>query len=669
VIRSRRIGFVHLILALFAVAILLRAGEVQLVQGNAWSARAERQQSSERDVPAPRGEILDGSHRVLAESHNMVRVAIAPNEVRDRDALARALSQAGVSRDVVSHALDTRLKWVPIAKPFLAMDIAPALRLAGVHTTPIVARSYVMSEGTRRLVGHVNRANQAVDGLELALDSVLQGHDGLAMLLRNSRGQSFESPTEPGVAATPGSTVVLTINSDLQEIIERALADAIARLGADGGDIVVLDPFDGDILAMASQRLDPRSTSATALTEPFEPGSTMKPLIAAGLLQDHLVTSRDSVDTGNGVLEINGRTIHDEHELGRVPLADVLRWSSNIGIVKFAERFTPAQEYETLRNFGLGSITGVPYPTESAGRLREPETWSRQSANSMAMGYEVSVTPLQLALAYAAIANGGELLEPALVSQIIAPDGTVQYRRERRVVRRVLTPEVANRVRQMLVGVVDGGTALSASIANYELAGKTGTPRGTLDGRYVVGRHNPNFAGIFPANAPQFVIVVKLAMPQGAGYSAETAAPLTRAVLQAAIASRDAALDRGKLASSAQPPRDTTQRDTPPRGIATTVEQAGAAESVPPPSDATREVAPAVAVFTLPVTPAAPTPPIVDRAVPDVHGLSLRDAVRSLHSAGFRVQLDRGAKAAAFTTPAAGALAPAGSLIRLTYNY
>jgi cell division protein FtsI (penicillin-binding protein 3) len=369
------------------------------------------------------------------------------------------------------------------------------------------------------------------------------------------------------------------------------------------------------------------------------------------------------------VLEINGRTIHDEHRLGRVPLADVLRWSSNIGIVEFAERFTPVQEYKTLRNFGLGSITGVPYPTESAGRLREPQTWSRQSANSIAMGYEVSVTPLQLALAYAAIANGGELLEPALVRQIIAPDGTVQYKRERRVVRRVLSPDVASRVRQMLVGVVDGGTALSASIANYELAGKTGTPRGTLDGRYVQGRHNPNFAGIFPANAPQFVIVVKLAMPKGAGYSAETAAPVTRAVLQAAIASRDAALDRDKLASSAQPARDTGGART---RMAVNVEQAGNTD-LPSASAAPRETVPveaAPAIFTLPLAPAAPPAPAGDRAVPDVRGLSLRDAVRSLHSAGFRVELDRaGANTAAFTTPAAGALAPAGSLIRLTYDY
>jgi len=666
-IRSKRIGFVHLLLALFAAAIVARAADVQIAQGSGWRARADRQQSTQRDVPAPRGEIVDASHTVLAESHNMVRLAIAPNEVRDRAALARDLTEAGLDRAVVAHALDKRLKWVPIAKPFLAMDVAPALGEAGVHTTPLVARSYVMSEGTRRLVGHVDAENHAVDGLELALDSLLKGRDGSATLLRTSRGQSFESPTAPGVAASPGSTVVLTINSDLQEIVERALADAVARLGADGGDIVVLDPFQGSILAMASQRSDPRNTAATALTEPFEPGSTMKPVIASGLLERHLVTSADSVDTGtSGELSINGRVIHDDHKLGRVPLADVLRWSSNIGIVKFAERFTAAQEYETLRDFGFGSITGVPYPTESSGRLRDPSQWSAQSANSMAMGYEVSVTPLQLGLAYAAIANGGELMEPALVNEIIAPDGSVTYKRKPRVVRRVMSTAVANQVRQMLVGVVDGGTALKASIANYELAGKTGTPRGTVAGRYVEGLHNPNFVGIFPADAPQFVIVVKLAMPQGSGYSAETAAPVTRAVLQAAIAARDAALDRSKLASSAQPVRDSSSRR-----VAMSVEQAGASQSAE--SLRTAPAAPSAAadvVVTLPAAPAPPPAPGADRAVPDIRGLSLRDAVRSLHSAGFRVQIEAAAaNTAASTSPAAGALAAPGSLIRLTYSY
>src|SRR5262249_402727 len=160
--------------------------------------------------------------------------------------------------------------------------------------------------------------------------------------------------------------------ADLEEIAEKSLADAVARTGAEGGDIVILDPHSGDILAMASRRLDPRQTSATALTEPFEPGSTAKPFMAAGLLERGRVTDADSVETGNGTFQINGREIHDEHLVGKAPLADVLRWSSNIGIVKFSERLTPREQFETLRDFGFGTATGLPFPTESPGVLRSP---------------------------------------------------------------------------------------------------------------------------------------------------------------------------------------------------------------------------------------------------------------------------------------------------------
>jgi cell division protein FtsI (penicillin-binding protein 3) len=466
---------------------------------------------------------------------------------------------------------------------------------------------------------------------------------------------------------------VLTINADLQEISENALADAVDRMGAEGGDIVILDPNDGEILAMASRRADPRMMSATALTEPFEPGSTMKPFMAAGLLERGKVTDSDSVDTGDGVFEINGREIHDEHHLGRAPLSDVLRWSSNIGIVKFSQRLTPAEEFETLRDFGFGTATGVPYPTESGGRLMPPKLWSMQSAASMAMGYEVSATPLQLALAYATFANGGELLEPALVKEIIRNDGTVRYRHTRRVVRRVVSKPVADKVRHMLLGVVDEGTALQAALNNYMLAGKTGTPRGTVRGHYVAGRYNPNFVGLFPGDNPQYVIVVKLTAPQGTFYGGTTAAPLTKTILQTAIAARDAALDRSKLASSVVKPRRDSVELVAARPETTAAQEVASLAGSPtqrPPVDTAR----AAFVVTLPVRAPVPAAP-ASRVIPNVQGLPLRDAARALHNAGFHVQLVRGAgssvsvSGAAATRPASGELAPQGSLVRLIIDY
>lgn len=684
-IRSRRIKIVHALLAAFALVVIGQAGRVQLLQGHTWRARAARQQLSPHETPAPRGEILDAAGLVLAQSREMVQLEIAPREVRpeDRVALRRVLGRVKLRPEWVRRALDVKHPWVTLPGRYLTTDVAAATRLRGVYATTVSVRAYAMSEGTRRLVGRVDAQNNAVDGVELALDSILRGTSGTATLVRDVRGRTIESPNAPTIAARPGNTIVLTLNHALQEITEHALADAVSTMSADGGDIVVLDPQSGDVLALASRRQDVRSTAATALTEPFEPGSTLKPFIAAGLLARGRARESDVVNTGNGTLELEGRVIHDDHLVGQASLATVLQWSSNIGIVKFAQRLSPREEFEVLRDFGFGTATGVPYPSEANGVLREPARWSAQSPASLAMGYEISVTPLQLAAAYATFANGGELLEPALVKEIRAPNGTVIYRHQRRVVRRVLTPDVATRMRKLLLNVVENGTALQADLSSFLLAGKTGTPRRTVNGRYAAQQYNPNFVGLFPGDAPQYVIVVKLTNPhgeKGSIYSAFTAAPLTKTVLQAALAARDAALDRDKLASSAGAAlalRPDTSRAT---DAVSPVRLAGADSAMRAASRDSARIDSARRSFRE-VVSAGSVPDVVvlaqrrasaranepPRAVPDVHGMTLRDAVRSLHGAGFHVRLVRGTDGA--TEPAAGNFAPAGTVVRLFHDF
>jgi cell division protein FtsI (penicillin-binding protein 3) len=664
-ILSRRIKLAHSILALFAIAILVKAASVQLVHGKSWLAKADRQQTSERTVPAPRGEIFDATRRVLAQSREMVRLEIAPREVNEPAKVKAALVKLQIDRALIARAVDPKAKYFTVPGRYLAVDASDATMLKGVHSYSTIMRGYAASRGAQGIIGHVDADNKAVDGLELSLDSILRGTAGSATMYKDSKGQSRESPIAPGTAPTKGNSVVLTINADLQEIAEQALAGAVVRMGAEGGDIVILDPHSGEVLAMASRRLDPNATSSSVITEPFEPGSTAKPFLAAGLLERGLVHDSDYVETGNGEpFVINGRQIHDDHHIGRANLGEVLRWSSNIGIVKFSERLTPRDEFETLRDFGFGSPTGIPYPAESNGILRAPKSWSTQSANSLAMGYELSVTPLQLAAAYAPFANGGELVEPALVKEVIAPDGSVRFRHSRRVVRRVMSKPVAEKLRHMLLDVVDEGTALTAALDNYLLAGKTGTPRSTVRGRYIEGRHNPNFVGLFPGDAPQYVIVVKLTAPTTSSYAAQTAAPVTKAILQAAIAAQDAALDRSKLAASVQPSKKDTATRVAMGQVAPLVPMnraVGDADTIGP-------FGSMPFVVTLPAQAEAPVPRVT-KPIPDVRGLTLRDAVRSLHSAGFHVQLAPGGTAGSpATTPAAGELAPTGTLVRLHFD-
>jgi cell division protein FtsI (penicillin-binding protein 3) len=328
-------------------------------------------------------------------------------------------------------------------------------------------------------------------------------------------------------------------------------------------------------------------------------------------------------------------------------------------MVQFAERLTPSEQYETLRDAGFGMATGVPYPSESSGRLRMPREWSGFSQASLAMGYEIAVTPLQLALAYGAIANGGELLEPALVKELRRDDGKVVYESKRRVVRRIMSEETARTLRGLLREVVTGGTAKGANLATYELAGTSGTARRvSANGTgYVEGSYTASFVGLFPADKPQLVILVKLDDPEGAYYGGRIAAPVTKAVLEMAIAARDGALDARtltgprlqQLASAEQVAAETTMTEAVREAEAKAVEAA-------------QPNAPYVVELGAPV----PTPKrvVTARPVPDVSGLPTRQAVHELHRAGFRVSIVRGGDTSQ-TSPAAGTVHPAGTTVRL----
>jgi cell division protein FtsI (penicillin-binding protein 3) len=419
---------------------------------------------------------------------------------------------------------------------------------------------------------------------------------------------------------------------------------------------------------MASRRRDPNG-AATAIIEPYQPGSTLKPFTAAALLARGKARVGEVIETYNGSYKTFGRTIHDVHSAPRLSLADVIRFSSNIGIVRFAERLTPREQYEALRDFGFGTPTGVAYPGEAAGTLREPRYWSKQSPASLAMGYEISVTPLQLALAYGAIANGGELLEPQLVKEVRDLEGNVVYEASRRVVRRVLTASGASELRTLLTGVVDSGTAKDAEMSTFAVGGKSGTVRGMSRGHYVAGSYTASFVGLFPADKPQYVILVKLDNPKGSYYGGKTAAPVSKVVLEAAIAARDAAIDRSALTRRRTEPVFAS-RDTGPKSGAdtqkareVTVATGSVAEVGDDASRDPGENASVPFVVTLADRQRAPTVPARVKPIPDVRGMPLREAVHALHESGFRVQLVTGA--AGVTAPEAGTPLKTGSMVRL----
>jgi len=672
--RADRLTVVHVGLLVFLVALVVRAGKVQLADNAGWAALANRQHFSPAALPAVRGPIVDASGSLLVESRELARLSVAPHEVRDLRALERGLARAGVSATTLRRLREPGRRWVEIPNALPPADIAPLLAMRGVYTTPVVDRVYAPSGGIRRIVGRLDAAGRPLDGIELAFDSLLRGDSARFRVARDRFGRAMPGPAGTATVPQPGATVTLTINRTLQDICERALALAVDTLRASGGDIVVLHPHTGEVLAMASSRRDPSATANTAISEPFEPGSTLKPFIAAALLGRGRARPDDIVPTHNGVLEIEGRTVHDIHKAEQLSLADVIRHSSNIGIIAFGERLSSREKYELFRDLGFGSPTGIPLPAEASGTLRYPRLWSRQSPASLMMGYEIAVTPLQLAAAYASLANGGLILEPQLVREVRDADGAVLFRARPRVLRRVFTPAAAGAARDMLVSVVQSGTAMRADLATYQLGGKSGTARRVEAGRYAPGKYTASFVGLFPANDPQYVVLVKLDDPQSAIFGGQIAAPLGRVVLEAALAARDAALDRGSLAISGRGSLDSfvatsrsAQVDTAAvRPVAAASRVAVVASAPPPPPPPSAQPV-QNRTFDVPFVRSPARTGGLPRPVPDVNGASVRAAVRALHEAGFRVVVERGGGSGA-VTPAPGTVLQPGALVRLTVH-
>ncbi len=615
-------------------ALAARAAQVQLVDGATYAARATAQRTDSIVLPARRGGLFDRDGVPLATTEDVYHVGLNAKEFRaGRGDVALVARRLGVNEGQVRRAL--RRPYAHFEGPYPADRVHPLRGVPGVYLETELVRTHPDPDFARLVLGRPAMPGRPASGLERVLDSLLAGTPGRAVVLRDGRGRRYESPARQGAFPVSGHDVYLTLDATIQDIVETALAEAIERLDAAGGDVVVLEPHSGEILALASRGA--RGAPGTGVfTSVFEPGSTAKVFAAAALLEHQLVEPTDSVYAEAGKWVLPYRTMRDDHEFPRawMTFAEAIRVSSNIGTVKFAQRLTPAQQYEMLRAFGIGAYTGVEYPAEARGRLPRPDRWSGTTAQSLAIGYELSVTPLHLAQAYAAIASEGVLMRPTLVHRVRDAGGRIVYRHRPEPVRRVVQPATAARLRELLREVVtEGGTGRSAALSTYELAGKTGTARVAGPRGYVPGAHTAVFASLFPAENPQLVMVVKLDSPRGA-YAALTAAPLTRSVLEQVLAARTGALDRRPLAV-----------DAPPEAA--------------PAADADDEPAPRHVVAWPPVEEAETA---ASRRVPNVVGLSLREAAARLHRAGLQVRATGFGTVSGMTPPAGDSVA-VGSLV------
>lgn len=635
--------------ALAAMLIVGRGVQLQGFEQEKWEVLAAKQQQARVVIPARRGAIYDRDGTPLALTRESWGLSVAPREVRDRDRVVKGLVDVlGLSRSAARRATDPDRRWTVLPGSFTAEQHARLVGMKGLHWERRLERFYPQGAVGREILGGMSRDGRALGGMEQEMDAVLRGSDGFSVVRRDARGGREASVSLPVTPPGDGADVWLTVDFDLQEIADAALSEAVRSSRAAGGELLLADPRTGEVLAAVSKRSG-GVRSLGSFVEPYEPGSTLKPFFIAGLLAGGDASLDDRVHAEGGSWRMpNGRVVNDVHPYDWLTLRDALRVSSNVAMAKLTQQTPTARQFRVLRDLGFGTPTGVEYPAEAAGRLPRLAQWSTYTPASVAMGYEISVTPLQLTMAYGALANGGLLMEPRLLREVRSANGAVLRRPENRALRRVLPKEVTDRLTDVLVEVVADGTATRAALSTFKVAGKTGTSRRTgAGGRYEAGSYSATFVSYFPAKDPQLVIFVKLDRPQGAYYGGVTAAPVTRQTLQSILAAHTSALNGSALLARRMPLPGAESAEA-----ATATEQpvplAGGSEGTYVFADTPRAVTPRPKPTTAPV--------------PDVTGLPLRDAARRLHALGFRVRVE-GSGAVGALRPAAGTMLSRGDTV------
>jgi cell division protein FtsI/penicillin-binding protein 2 len=485
-------------------------------------------------LPARRGTILDRHGVVLAASDPADDVSATPYLIRDPVRVAQRLAPIlGVDRDALLRKLarrDTGFVYLARHLPATQADRVSRLNLPGVQLTPGHVRVYPRTFLASQMLGSVGTDGNGLSGLEYSQDHVLEGHDGERRLVKDALGQSIE--VRDTKAAEPGARLELTIDAAIQDKVERVLADVGATYAPKGATAIVMNPNTGEVLALANwPRVDanaPWSAPAYASQDravgfTYEPGSTFKAITLAGALQDGDVTPDTAFDLPPQI-QVADRVIHDAELRGpeRMTTAQILAQSSNVGAITIGLRMGKVRFDHWVRRFGFGRPTGVDLPGEERGLVLPVDRYSGSSMGNLPIGQGESVTPMQMAQAYAAIANGGILRPPHVVRRIngrrvATPKG-----------HRVVSRRTAGELRRMLEGAfAPGGTASEVSIPGYQLAGKTGTANkiDPTTGQYSTSRYIASFMGFAPALHPKLLIGVMVDEPQGAIYGGVVAAP------------------------------------------------------------------------------------------------------------------------------------------------
>jgi cell division protein FtsI (penicillin-binding protein 3) len=534
-----RVTLVGTLFAAVAVTLIARAVHLQVFNTEFLTQEADSRHLRTESITAHRGTITDRNGEPLAISTPVDSVWANPKELALAEdkmpLLARALDLD--EQSLIRQITFSMNKDFIYLKRHLSPDKAAevmAMKLPGVNIQREYRRYYPAGEVTGHLVGFTNIDDKGLEGLELAYDYWLAGESGAKRVLKDRLGRAVEN-VESIRPPHHGKELRTSIDLRIQYVAYRALKTAIKANNAQSGSIVILDTHTGEVLAVANQpTYNPNDRSQfiaeryrnRAITDIFEPGSSIKPLVITAALESGNYRASSIVDTGPGYVTIGPKTIEDSRNLGRISLTTILARSSNVGITKVAMSLQPRQLWGTLLHFGLGSLTGSGFPGESAGNLTHHDHWKPINQATLSYGYSLSVTPLQLANAYAIIGNGG-IGHPISLTALDDPGPGEQ----------LVAAESADAVRRMLEEVVrPGGTATEAAVDGYRIAGKTGTSWKFAPGGYSEDKYISVFAGLAPASNPRLATVVVIDEPSGElYYGGDVAAPVFADVMSESL--------------------------------------------------------------------------------------------------------------------------------------
>jgi len=525
------------------VFLALRLLFVQLGAARPLSKLASDQYKTFAPLLPKRGVIYDRELRELAVSINLNSIFLDPSMVEDKASTAHRLSRAlKIDKDKIIKKLnkDTRFVW-------LARKVQPdverairKLRIKGVGFIKEPERVYPNGILASHLVGFVGVDDNGLEGVELVFDKFLKGTVGWRYSIRDAKKREVPGYEYREIPPADGNDVMLTIDNVLQAIAERELEQAFEKYNAKGGSIIIMEPYTGDILALANRpTYDPNDIEAypvearrnRAICDFFEPGSSFKIVTLSAVLEEDVLRLEDELFCENGKFKWHNHVYHDHKPHGWLSFRDVIKHSSNIGTMKSAIKLGENRLYRYIRRFGLGKKTGIGLPGEVTGITRHPNKWSSLSLCSISMGQELTVTSIQLACAISSLANGGYFVRPRIVDRVQDKTGNVIRRFKPKRLQRVVSENAARAARKVLRGVVEEGTGKLAEVKGYFPAGKTGTAQKVeSNGTYSHRRFMASFIGLLPFDDPRFVIVVVMDEPRPYYYGGTVCAPVFKEV-------------------------------------------------------------------------------------------------------------------------------------------